>query len=235
MLACVDSRFVDVEHARSATGAVVVIDVLRAFTTAAYALAGGASRIILVGEVDEALALKRANPEWLAMGEVGGRRPDGFDLPNSPVHAASANLSGSTIVQRTSAGTRGVVNAAQAGRLWCASLVCASATARAVAEAGIGAPTYVITGDWPERADLNGDDDRLTAEHIERIRMGDTAGSAAVATAVAASAEARRTIALGDGHVDPADIEYATRVDHFDFAMEVRREDVGLVLRRSVA
>lgn len=228
-----DARFVDVEQARDAIGAVVVIDVLRAFTTAAYALASGASRIVLVSDVDEALTLKRAHPGWLAMGENRGRRPEGFDLPNSPVYAARAKLDGRTIVQRTSAGTRGVVNAIGAERLWCASLVCASATANVVAKAGVGAPTYVLTGDWPERADLNGDDDRLTAEHIERIRLGERTDPAAVGTAVAATEEARRTLALGDGHADPADIEYATRVDAFDFAMEVTRENLGLVLRRS--
>ena len=39
-------------------GAMVVVDVLRAFTTAAYALAGGARHIVLVDSVGEALAFK---------------------------------------------------------------------------------------------------------------------------------------------------------------------------------
>jgi 2-phosphosulfolactate phosphatase len=111
-------------------GAVVVIDVIRAFTTAAYAFAAGASRIYFVGTVTEALACKAAHPGALAMGEEHGRRPAGFDFSNSPVEVAHADLDGRTLVQRTSAGTQGVLSARHATRMWCASLVCASATAR---------------------------------------------------------------------------------------------------------
>ena len=44
-----------------------------------------------------------------------------------------------------------MIAAVGATRLWCAGLVTASATAAAVRSAGLGAPTYVITG-WSERA-----------------------------------------------------------------------------------
>jgi 2-phosphosulfolactate phosphatase len=54
--------------AASAAGHVVIIDVLRAFTTAAYTFAAGAETIELVATPEEALAL----PDW-RMGEVGGR------------------------------------------------------------------------------------------------------------------------------------------------------------------
>lgn len=214
-------------------GAVVVIDVIRAFSTAAYALAAGARCIYLVAGVDEALAFKAANPGSLAMGEDHGRRPAGFDLPNSPVQAAAADLDGRVVVQRTSAGTQGVVAARRATRLWCASLVCASATAAAVTQAGFGAPTYVITGWFADRADRPGTDDRLTADHIDAIRRGEDPDARTVAAAVAATDEATRTLAIGEGHVDPLDIAYATDVDRFDFAMEVTRDDLGLRLDRT--
>ena len=44
------------------TGAVVVVDVIRAFTTAAYAFGAGAEAIYLVAGVDEALQFKAAHP-----------------------------------------------------------------------------------------------------------------------------------------------------------------------------
>ena len=115
-------------------GAVVVIDVLRAFSTAAYALAGGARHVYVVGRVDEALAFKTANPGTLAMGEEHGRRPPGFDFANSPAELSRANVAGRVIVQRTSAGTQGVIAARAATRLWCAALVTASATRRYVSK-----------------------------------------------------------------------------------------------------
>jgi len=46
------------DGAKQATGAVAIIDVFRAFTTAAVAFANGASRIIMVSSVDEALSLR---------------------------------------------------------------------------------------------------------------------------------------------------------------------------------
>lgn len=213
-------------------GAVVVIDVIRAFTTAAYVLAAGAKCIYLVGAVDEALAFKAGHPHSLAMGEDHGRRPDGFDLSNSPVQAFRADLAGRTIVQRTSAGTTGVVAARSADRLWCASLVCASATARAVTSAGLGVPSYVISGWWADRDDHPGTDDRFTAAFIDGLRRGERPDPEVVAKQVAATDEATRTLALGAGHVDPRDIDYAVAVDRFDFAMEVTRDADGLRLER---
>ena len=89
-------------------GAMVVVDVIRAFTTAAYAFGSGAKEIYLVGTVDEALAFKSTNPGSLALGEDRGLRPEGFDFPNSPAMVRNADLDGRTLVQRTSAGTQGV-------------------------------------------------------------------------------------------------------------------------------
>lgn len=212
-------------------GPVVVVDVLRAFTTAAYALAGGVDRILLVDSVDEALQLKTRHPGSLAVGEDGGRRPEGFDLPNSPVEVNHADIAGRTLIQRTSAGTRGVVAARSATRLWCASLVCASATARAVSASDLGEPTYVITGRFPDRPDDQADDDQLTAETIERARLGLDVQADEVAVTIASSDEAARTLALGPPHVHPDDVAYATRVDRFDFAMEVHRRNGCLELR----
>jgi 2-phosphosulfolactate phosphatase len=167
----------------------------------------------------------------VAVGEDHGLRPDGFDLPNSPVAVAAADLRGRSIVQRTSAGTRGVVAARSADRLWCASLVCASATAAAVNASGLGAPAYVITGRFDDAADARGHDDLVTAQLIERGRLGLDLDAEATARSVMTSDEARRTLTLGTGHVHPDDIAFAARVDAFDFAMEVHRINRHLVLR----
>ncbi len=212
------------------SGPIVVIDVIRAFTTAAYAFGAGAAAIYLVAGVDEALTFKDQHRGVLAMGEERGRRPDGFDFPNSPVAVSRADLTGRTLVQRTSAGTQAVVAAIHADRLWAASLVCASATASAVNAADTGDPTYVITGCFSDAPDTTGDDDRLTAGFIERVRRGGDPQTALTSAAILATEEARRTLALGPEHCDPLDIEYAIRVDEFDFTMEVFRDEHGLRL-----
>lgn len=227
------ARFLPRWEVADVTGAVVAVDVLRAFTTAAYAFAVGARHIFLVDSVEDALMLKASDPGLLAMGEDRGRRVEGFDFSNSPAEVAAADLDGRVLVQRTSAGTRGVVAARSATRLWCSGLVCASATAAAVRASGLGDPTYVITGRMTGDRPGNGGDDTATAELIERARLGVDLDAERTSRFVANSDEARRTLALGPGHVDPEDIVLAIRVDAFDFAMEVRRTGDRLRLDRT--
>jgi|SRR5665213_2461632 len=226
--------FVARSELEGTTGVVVAIDVLRAFTTAVYAFDNGAQEVRLVGGVEEAIALKGVISGALVMGEDHGLQPKGFDLSNSPVAVSKADPSGKTLIQRTSAGTQGVIAARGAERLFAASLVCASATATSVNHAALGAPTYVITGRFQDRP-AGGEDDLITAEYIECIRTGREADHLGVAEAVANTSEARRTLALGPDHVDPADVEFATDVDRFDFAMEVERVGERLrLVRREV-
>ena len=100
-------HYTDLEDCHTAQGVVIVIDVLRAFSTAAYAFSRGAKEILLVSTVDEALSYKSTIPNSKAMGEVGGLRPEGFDFGNSPTYINQAELSGVTMIHRTSAGTQG--------------------------------------------------------------------------------------------------------------------------------
>jgi 2-phosphosulfolactate phosphatase len=213
------------------TGAVVAIDVLRAFTTAAYAFGAGADAIYLVATVDEAIAFTRSNPGTFAMGEERGRRPEGFHFSNSPAEVARKDLTGRTLVQRTSAGTQGVLAAVNATRLWCASLVCATATAHAINDAGLGPPAYVITGRFQNGPQDSGSDDLACADYIERTRTGLPVNEAECIDQIVHSGEAIRTLLLGEGHCDPDDIAFATRIDAFKFSMEVTRNPMGLCLR----
>ncbi|MDQ2805181.1 MAG: 2-phosphosulfolactate phosphatase [Pseudomonadota bacterium] len=120
------------DGARRATGSVAIIDVFRAFTTAAVALANGASHITMVSTVEEALALRNSGIGQVCMGEVQGRAPAGFDFGNSPFEVAKIDFRGRAIIQRTGAGTQGIVSANQADRLYAASLVTAHPTAKAL-------------------------------------------------------------------------------------------------------
>lgn len=214
------------------TGAVVAIDVIRAFTTAAYAFGAGARRIRLVSTVEEALAFKRSRLGAVAMGEERGLRPDGFDFPNSPAVVGAADLSGCVVVQRTSAGTPGLLAAHDADRVWAASLAVASATARAITRAGLGDPSYVLTGRFLDRPERPAADDRLTADTIETIRRGGAVDAAAVKAELMATDEAARTLRLGAVHCDPQDIELAGSIDVFAFAMEATLDTDGAWLDR---
>jgi hypothetical protein len=62
--------------------------------SAAVALANGASRIVMVRTVEEALALREAGMGQICMGEVGGKPPVGFDFGNSPFEISNVDFRG---------------------------------------------------------------------------------------------------------------------------------------------
>ena len=99
----IDSLLEGVERA---TGSVAIIDVFRAFATAAAALTNGAAGIVMVGSVEEALSLRQRGVEQVSMGEMPGRAPPGFDFGNSPFEVSQADLCGKMIIQRTGTGTQ---------------------------------------------------------------------------------------------------------------------------------
>src|SRR5262245_34215590 len=92
---------VGVDGARDAEGVVVVIDVLRAFTVSAYALAGGARECLLVATVDEARALAGRTAGAIISAEVDTLPVPGVAISNSPTQIAETDVAGKVIVQRT--------------------------------------------------------------------------------------------------------------------------------------
>lgn len=112
---------------------VVVIDVLRSFSAAAYAFTAGALAIHPVETVAEAIELQRALPRSLTTGAIAGGDPvPGFDFGNSPAALAGADLQGRELIQTTAAGVRGLLRFANARSVFAGSLVCARATADAI-------------------------------------------------------------------------------------------------------
>lgn len=103
-----DIRRVGRENAQLAEGVVVAIDVIRAFSVAAYAFAGGAETLWLVRTIEEAFALRQsaggilegAAETPLLIGEVKGRLVPGFDLNNSPTMMQAADVKGRSLLIR---------------------------------------------------------------------------------------------------------------------------------------
>jgi len=218
------------ETCGTATGTVVAVDVIRAFSTAAYAFAAGARDIVLVGSVEEALALKRQMPGALVMGEVDGLPVKEFDFSNSPVAISSLNLAGRRLIQRTSAGTQGIVLSQQADHLLASSFCCASATARYIRKLSPGTVTFVITGFRP---DGRGDEDAACADYIEALLGGGPVDAALFVERVYASRTGRVFSNPARPEFPLADLEYCVQVDRFDFAMPVRRRE-GLFVMEAV-
>ena len=108
---------------------VLVIDTLRATTTAVTYLERGADALLLTSTPEVALGLKTEG--FLLGGERGGLPIPGFDFGNSPVEAQSQNFTGKTIVMNTTNGTGASHVAAQTGKhIFLAALTNAHAAAR---------------------------------------------------------------------------------------------------------
>jgi 2-phosphosulfolactate phosphatase len=115
--------------------AAVVIDLLRASTTIATALAAGAQCVIPCLDVEEARRVAVSiGPSALLGGERGGLRIDGFDLGNSPAEYTRESVGGRTIVFTTTNGTRALAACAGAERVLVGALVNLSAVCRVLAE-----------------------------------------------------------------------------------------------------
>ena len=220
--------------AREASGLTVLIDVLRAFTTAAYAFAGGAGDIVLVATVEEAVAMRRLLPDALLIGEVDGRRIAGFDLNNSPTMMAEADVAGRRLIQRTGAGTRAVVAAAGADERVLGSLVVAGATARYLQSRRASRICLVSTN--ADEGPPNEDD--ACARYLAALLGGRAENVEGVVADVRSAARDRLLTERLGADFPATDIDLAVAVDRFGFAMAVLPAavmpggPVGLVARR---
>ncbi len=159
-----------VEGAKQARGLAVVIDVFRAFTTAAYVMANGAERIIPVRTVEEAFEMKLADQGVVLMGERGGKQVQGFDYGNSPHEVRDVDFTGLTVIQTTSAGTRGLMLAGNADVILPGSFVMADAIVKYIRNRNPEVVSLVAMG-WggAEKAP----EDELLAKYIEMRLKGE--------------------------------------------------------------
>src|SRR6266550_2851871 len=105
----IDVAFTPVETAPAPIG--VVVDVLRATSTIAQALASGYSRVLCCAEIEDALALKaELGDAGITAGERDAQRIEAFDAGASPREFLEPRAE--TLILSTTNGTRSIVAAA---------------------------------------------------------------------------------------------------------------------------
>lgn len=220
----------NLETCSSVQGVVVVIDVLRAFSTAAYAFGQGAEKITLVSTVEEAFLLKNQFPASRLMGEMDALSISGFDYNNSPTLIARQDLRGCHLIQRSSAGTQGVTRSVHADLLLASSFCCAGATARLITSAPPMKVTFVITGKGNGKW---GDEDEACADYLECLLKGEKPEPREFLRRVKDSLVARKFMI--EKHLDfpGSDIEHCIKLDKFDFAMQIKRQG-GLFIMQPI-
>jgi len=218
------------EGARLVSGLTVIIDVFRAFSVACYASDAGASTLIVTGNLDEAFALKKKYRNSLLAGERGERKPEGFDIGNSPTEVLTAGVRGKTFIHTTTAGTKGLLSANGAPVVLTGSIVNAGAVAKHIAKLNPDTVTLVAMG---YRGCESAEEDLLCADIIaDRLNGGSQDFSEKIT-------DLRMT--SGQRFFNPENIEFSppsdfflcTITDRFNFVLQaIKRHDGNIELIR---
>ncbi len=201
----------------------VVIDVIRAFTFAKTAFDNGVDRILLAEEVEAARALAVSHPDSLLAGEVDALPIDGFDVGNSPSQIAGRDLTGQTIVHRTSNGTRMAIAALEsADNVLVTGLSNAQATAARIATlADEGATRLLLVATHP-----TGDEDVACGDFL--LKLLDLPGGISDDRAfdrTQSSEAASKFLDPSQPDFPATDMVHVLAMDPPDYAMQVRLEE----------
>jgi 2-phosphosulfolactate phosphatase len=160
----------------------VVVDVMRATSTIAQALASGYERVLCCGDIDEARALRAELGEAAVLGgERNAQLIEGFDLGASPREYLEPRAE--TAIMSTTNGTRAILTAASACKtVLLGSMLNLDAIGRAAGESG-GDVTIVCAG-FQGRFAI---DDAYCAGRIGGLLDGERSDAAVAAGVIARS------------------------------------------------
>ena len=208
------------EGASKAKGLTVIIDVFRAFSLECYAYHNGAKKIIAVGEIDIAYALKKDNPEFILLGERNEKIMPGFDYGNSPSHILDVDFSGKTLVHTTSSGTQGLVNATRAEKIITGSFVNAGAIIKYIQSEKPEIVSLVCMG----YASLYPvEEDTLCAEYIRNELEGRKNNFKNIKEIIRKTSGKRFFEEDKQAYAPSSDFELCLELNRFDFIIEAEK------------
>jgi 2-phosphosulfolactate phosphatase len=158
----------------------IVVDVMRATSTIAQALAAGYERVLCCAEIDDALALRaELGDAAVTGGERDAKRVDAFDLGASPREFLEPRAE--TLILSTTNGTRAIVAAAEScGEVVIGSLLNLAAVAELAR--GRGEETVVLCAGYKGAFAI---DDAYCAGRIVALLGSDRTDAAVAAEAIA--------------------------------------------------
>ncbi len=218
-----------IEGARTANGLTVIIDVFRAFSLACYAFERGAEHIIPVGDIEIAYALKKANPDFILIGERNEVMMPGFDFGNSPSHILNEDFRGKIIVHTTSAGTQGLVNAINADEILTGSFVNAGAIVKYILNANPEEVSLVCMG---YSAQHPIEEDTFCAEYIKNELEGKKNDFESMKKIIRAGSGKRFFEAEKQAWSPSSDFELCLALNCFPFVIKAADLNGGIVLRK---
>lgn len=225
----------------------VVFDVLRATSSMVTALANGATAIIPVTEISEAVALRRKDRKVLLAGERHGVRIPAslsggidFDLGNSPREFVPAKVRSQTIAMTTTNGTRALRACSGARLVLVCSFLNLKATANFIARRNASHLILICSGTfeqtayedilgagalcdllWPRYRDGAGADSALVARRIFRQERQ------SLLKAIGSSRNGRRLLSMPELKDD---VGFCARLNVFPLVVEM--DEQGGVRKR---
>lgn len=205
----------------------VVVDVLRAFTTAHVAFQRGAPRVYLIRSLQEAQRIRERTPGVITAAESNGHKLAGADFGNSPFFLANTPSLQSGLALMTTNGVEAVLNAAQSshGPILAASFANARATARWILDHSLERDPGVNL----ICSSASADEDLACAEYIRAILVGNSNPMPhEVRDRIRASKAAQKFNGLRERHSFPTeDLDACSREETPGFAMIFEREHLG--------
>jgi 2-phosphosulfolactate phosphatase len=215
------------QGASQAQGVAVVIDVLRAFSTACYVMAAGAGTLIAVAEAEAAQGLKRRYPDAILMGERAGLRLPGFDMGNSPSQVTGLDWRGRNVILTTSNGTLGLCAARKADQVLTGAFVNAEAIVRHIRNQAPARVSLVCMGS----EDRPAMEDTLCAQYLRDRLRGRKPRFGPLRDQIRQSPEAAKFLDGSGPDLPPADLDRCLDLDRFDFVLRAVPDTVDGFVR----
>jgi 2-phosphosulfolactate phosphatase len=214
----VDVAFTPEEPTRAPVA--IVVDVMRATSTIAQALASGYPRVLAAAGIEEARALREELGEGILGGERQAVKIDGFDVGASPREFLEPR--DQPVIFSTTNGTRAILAAAErAEQVLLGSLLNLTAVARAAVASG--EDVVVVCAGFQGRFAI---DDAYCAGRIVQLLDGER-GDGAKAAVLIAQAYPEAIDGINARTYGPPgmedDIAWVTRVDALDVVPRMSR------------
>lgn len=211
-----------IKGAKKAKGLTVLIDVFRAFTTAAYVMGNHAEKIIPVSELEKAFNLKRKNPNYILMGERKGLKVEGFDYGNSPYEIKNIDFTGKTVIMTTSAGTQGIINAENAGEIILGNFVNIQSIIAYIKKVNPAVVTLVALGSSGIEIC---DEDQLCAKYIKQKLEGKNPDFNKIKSHLKKYKSALKFFDIKKPEFPKGDFDCAMDIDKFKFVLRIVEKD----------
>lgn len=218
-----------VESIKDCKGTIIIIDVLRAFSTLCAIKDSGASEIHLCENTKDAETKSRLY-EMVTVGESNGRKIDSFNLGNSPSSISNSDLRGKKVLFKTSSGTVGAFEALKVSNdIYLSSFINSHATVKHILGRNLDMVTIIALGRSGTKKSI---EDELCSEYIATIFKRNGKGDDALRSKMIKeimSSDSARIFLKGDKDFPESDLSFCLSTKNSPHVFKViKKKDIEI-------